>query len=106
MTTETYHHFATVLNQLLGSDTAIRLTVSGYMPLSVEDIGKSRQDMVQQSQGSGFPRRYRHTRKALMSPSFTMTLHPPPPSRLMVHTSFGPSPRCSKFVFPLTVPRA
>ncbi len=41
MTTETYQHFATVLNQLLGSDTAVRLTVSGYMPLSVEDIGKS-----------------------------------------------------------------
>ena len=41
MTTETDHHFATVLNQLLGRDTAIRLTVSGYMPLSVEAIGKS-----------------------------------------------------------------
>ena len=41
MTTETYHHFATVLNQLLGSDTAVRLTVSGYMPLSVEAIDKS-----------------------------------------------------------------
>ena len=41
MTTETYQHFATVLNQQLGSDTALRLTVSGYMPLSVEYIGKS-----------------------------------------------------------------
>ena len=37
----TYQHFATVLTQLLGSDTAIRLTVNGYMPLSVEDIGQS-----------------------------------------------------------------
>lgn len=38
---KTYEHFATVLTQLLGSDTAIRLTVNGYMPLSIEDIGKS-----------------------------------------------------------------
>lgn len=38
---KTYQHFATVLTQLLGGDTAIRLTVNGYMPLSVEDIGKS-----------------------------------------------------------------
>ena len=38
---KTYIHFATVLTQLLGSDTAIRLTVDGYMPLSVEDIGPS-----------------------------------------------------------------
>lgn len=38
---KTYQHFATVLTQLLGSDTSIRLTVNGYMPLSVEDIGKS-----------------------------------------------------------------
>ncbi|HQY59233.1 MAG: hypothetical protein KA240_00245 [Nitrospira sp.] len=38
---KTYQHFATVLTQLLGNDTAIRLTVNGYMPLSVEDIGKS-----------------------------------------------------------------
>jgi hypothetical protein len=38
---KTYQHFATVLAQLLGTDTAIRLTVSGYMPLSVEDIGQS-----------------------------------------------------------------
>lgn len=38
---KTYQHFATVLTQLLGSDTAIRLTVNGFMPLSVEEIGKS-----------------------------------------------------------------
>jgi len=38
---KTYQHFATVLTQLLGNDTAIRLTVDGYMPLSVEDIGQS-----------------------------------------------------------------
>ena len=38
---KTYQHFATVLAQLLGNDTAIRLTVNGYMPLSVENIGQS-----------------------------------------------------------------
>ncbi len=38
----TCHHFATVLTQLLGSDTAVRLTVSGSMPLSVEHIGEIR----------------------------------------------------------------
>lgn len=38
---KTYQHFASVLAQLLGNDTAIRLTVNGYMPLSVEDIGQS-----------------------------------------------------------------
>jgi hypothetical protein len=38
---KTYQHFATVLAGLLGSDTAVRLTVDGYMPLSVEDIGQS-----------------------------------------------------------------
>ncbi len=38
---KTYQHFATVLAQLLGNDTAVRLTVDGYMPLSVEDIGQS-----------------------------------------------------------------
>mgnify|MGYP001366560216 CR=1 FL=1 len=38
---KTYQHFATVLSQLLGNDTAIRLTVGGYMPLSVEYIGQS-----------------------------------------------------------------
>ena len=37
----TYQHFATVLTGLLGADTAVRLTVSGFMPLSVEDIGQS-----------------------------------------------------------------
>ena len=37
----TYQHFATVLAQLLGNETAVRLTVNGYMPLSVEDIGQS-----------------------------------------------------------------
>ena len=36
-----YQHFATVLAQLLGSDTAVRLTANGYMPLSVEHIGQS-----------------------------------------------------------------
>ena len=38
---KTYQHFATVLNQLLGLDTAVRITVDGYMPLSVEEIGQS-----------------------------------------------------------------
>ena len=38
---KTYQHFASVLTQLLANDTAIRLTVEGYMPLSVEDIGQS-----------------------------------------------------------------
>lgn len=38
---KTYQHFATVLAGLLGTDTAVRLTVTGYMPLSVEDIGQS-----------------------------------------------------------------
>lgn len=37
----TYQYFATVLTQFLGSDTAIRLTVNGYMPLAVENIGQS-----------------------------------------------------------------
>ena len=37
----TYPHFATVLTRLLGTDTAVRLTVPGFMPLSVEDIGQS-----------------------------------------------------------------
>ena len=36
-----YQHFASVLSQLLASDTAVRLTVEGYMPLSVETIGQS-----------------------------------------------------------------
>lgn len=38
---KTYQHFAALLTQLLGNDTAIRLTVTGFMPLSVEDIGLS-----------------------------------------------------------------
>jgi hypothetical protein len=38
---KTNQHFATVLTRLLGTDTAVRLTVKGYMPLSVEDIGRS-----------------------------------------------------------------
>ena len=38
---KTYEHFATVLAHCLGNDTAIRLTVNGFMPLSVEHIGQS-----------------------------------------------------------------
>ncbi len=38
---KTYQHFASVLTQLLGNDTAVRITVNGYMPLSVEAIGHS-----------------------------------------------------------------
>lgn len=38
---KTYQHFATVLADLLGNDTAVRLTVTGYMPLSIEHIGQS-----------------------------------------------------------------
>lgn len=38
---KTYQHFASVLSQLLGNDNAVRLTVSGYMPLSIENIGNS-----------------------------------------------------------------
>ena len=38
---KTYQHFATVLTQLLGNDTAVRLTVNGYMTLSIEYIGNS-----------------------------------------------------------------
>ena len=36
-----YQKFATVLTSLLGADRAVRLTVPGFMPLSVEDIGQS-----------------------------------------------------------------
>ena len=36
-----YQHFATVLAQLLGTDTAVRIRVDGYMPLSIEAIGTS-----------------------------------------------------------------
>ena len=38
---KTYQHFASVLAQLLGNETAVRLTVNGYMPLSIESIGTS-----------------------------------------------------------------
>lgn len=34
-----YREFAADLNQLLGSHIAVRITVDGYMPLSVEEIG-------------------------------------------------------------------
>ena len=34
-----YHEFAKSLDQLLGGSTAVHITVSGYMPLSVEEIG-------------------------------------------------------------------
>ena len=37
----TYQHFASALTQLLGNETAVRLTVNGYMPLSIESIGTS-----------------------------------------------------------------
>ncbi len=36
-----YQEFATHLNQLLGGVQAVRITVSGFMPLSVEQIGCS-----------------------------------------------------------------
>jgi hypothetical protein len=36
-----YQLFASVLAQLLGNDTSVRLTVNGYMPLSIENIGQS-----------------------------------------------------------------
>jgi hypothetical protein len=44
MTVNPSQHFATVLPQLLGTDTAFRLTVNGYMPLSVGDIGQPRDE--------------------------------------------------------------
>ncbi|MGE0468164.1 MAG: hypothetical protein AB7L09_03795 [Nitrospira sp.] len=34
-----YHEFATHLDQLLGGVHGVRITVRGYMPLSVEEIG-------------------------------------------------------------------
>lgn len=34
-----YRDFAADLNQLLGGHIAVRITVNGYMPLSVEEIG-------------------------------------------------------------------
>ena len=36
-----YQEFAKYLDQLLGGVHAVRITVSGYMPLSVEEIGTS-----------------------------------------------------------------
>lgn len=36
-----YQAFATDLNQLLSSARAVRITVPGYLPLSVEEIGSS-----------------------------------------------------------------
>lgn len=36
-----YQSFATDLNQFLNSARAVRITVPGYMPLSVEEIGSS-----------------------------------------------------------------
>ncbi|MBK9948246.1 MAG: hypothetical protein IPP12_13805 [Nitrospira sp.] len=36
-----YQEFATYLDQLLDGVHAVRITVSGYMPLSVEEIGSS-----------------------------------------------------------------
>jgi len=38
---KTYRSFATTLEALLASDQAVRITVGGYMPLSVERIGRS-----------------------------------------------------------------
>ena len=37
----TYQSFATILAQLLGTDTAVRIRVDSYMPLSIEAIGTS-----------------------------------------------------------------
>ncbi len=34
-----YQEFAKSLDQLLGGVTAVRITVSGFMPLSIEEIG-------------------------------------------------------------------
>lgn len=36
-----YQEFAKELNQLLDGATAVRITVPGYLPLSVEEIGSS-----------------------------------------------------------------
>jgi YD repeat-containing protein len=41
-----YQTFATDLNQLLSRARAVRITVPGYMPLSVEEIGSTVQDTV------------------------------------------------------------
>ena len=37
----TYQSFAKALTALLGADTAVRIRVEGYMPLSIEAIGTS-----------------------------------------------------------------
>lgn len=42
---KTYQDFAKKLEQLLAGATAVRITVPGYMPLSVEDIGPSGEGM-------------------------------------------------------------
>mgnify|MGYP001600274255 CR=1 FL=1 len=42
---KTYQQFAKQLLALLGDATAVRITVPGYMPLSVEDIGPSGEGM-------------------------------------------------------------
>ncbi|MFO0776513.1 MAG: hypothetical protein U0223_02775, partial [Nitrospira sp.] len=36
-----YQAFATDLNHLLAGARAVRITVRGYMPLSIEEIGSS-----------------------------------------------------------------
>ena len=38
---KTYQSFAKTLTALLGTDTAVRIRVEGYMPLSIESIGTS-----------------------------------------------------------------
>lgn len=38
---KSYQEFATHLDQLLGGIQAVRITVRGFMPLSVEKIGSS-----------------------------------------------------------------
>ena len=38
---KTYQSFAKALTALLGADTAVRIRVDGYMPLSIETIGTS-----------------------------------------------------------------
>lgn len=38
---QSYQHFASVLTQLLGNETVVRIRVEGYMPLSIEAIGTS-----------------------------------------------------------------
>jgi hypothetical protein len=37
---KTYQSFAKALLTLLGTDTAFRIRVDGYMPLSIEAIGR------------------------------------------------------------------